>query len=48
MAEENDFAVYALAGGWILALIEPTPIGEAGMATITAAWAALGLVDNDG
>lgn len=47
MAEENDIAVYALAGGWILAFIEPTPIGEAGMATITAAWAALGLVDTD-
>lgn len=47
MAEESNLAVYALAAGWILALIEPTPIGEAGMATITAAWAALGLVDTD-
>lgn len=48
MAEENSYAVYALAGGWILAIIEPTPIGEAAMGTLTVAWAGLGLVDNDG
>mgnify|MGYP006293923601 FL=1 len=43
----SKFATYALAIGWIAAFIEPTPIGEAGMTAITAAWISLGVVDGD-